>query len=136
MPSPFPCSPVIRECSWKQTQMEKTNNKTIVFILGPYTNKVFELEYINQISKVAKKSSFLFNSGFSRDIKRLSLIFTWNSELLLAKILKSSRETTWSQRSTWSLITVVVLTFDFFPVKGEAPECSPTLMLKCRHLLP
>ena len=23
MPSPFPCSPVIRECSWKKTQIEK-----------------------------------------------------------------------------------------------------------------
>ena len=25
MPSPFPCSPVIRECSWKKTQIEKKN---------------------------------------------------------------------------------------------------------------
>ena len=23
MSSPFPCSPVIRECSWKKTQIEK-----------------------------------------------------------------------------------------------------------------
>ena len=23
MPSPFPCGPVIRECSWKKTQIEK-----------------------------------------------------------------------------------------------------------------
>ena len=23
MPSPFPCSPVIRECSWKKTQIGK-----------------------------------------------------------------------------------------------------------------
>ena len=23
MPSPFPCSPVIRQCSWKKTQIEK-----------------------------------------------------------------------------------------------------------------
>ena len=23
MPSPFPCSPVIRECSWNKTQVEK-----------------------------------------------------------------------------------------------------------------
>ena len=29
MPSPFPCNPVIRECSWNKTQIEKkkqTNN--------------------------------------------------------------------------------------------------------------
>ena len=32
------------------------NNKTVVIILRPCTNKVFELEYINQISKVAKTS--------------------------------------------------------------------------------
>ena len=27
MPSPFPCSPVIRECSWKKTQIEKKKKK-------------------------------------------------------------------------------------------------------------
>ena len=27
MPSPFPCSPVIRECSWKKTQVEKKKKK-------------------------------------------------------------------------------------------------------------
>ena len=27
MPSPFPCSPVIRECSWKKTQREKKRSK-------------------------------------------------------------------------------------------------------------
>ena len=32
------------------------NNKTIVVTLGPSKNKLFELEYINQISKVAKTS--------------------------------------------------------------------------------
>ena len=32
------------------------NNKTIAFILRPCTSKVFEREYINQISKVAKTS--------------------------------------------------------------------------------
>ena len=27
MPSPFPCSPVIRKCSWKKTQIEKNKQK-------------------------------------------------------------------------------------------------------------
>ena len=27
MPSPFPCDPVIRECSWKKTQIEKKKKK-------------------------------------------------------------------------------------------------------------
>ena len=26
------------------------------------------------------------------------------------------------------------LDFDFFPVKSETPECSPTITLKCRHV--
>ena len=32
------------------------NNKPIIFILRPCTSKVFDLEYINQINKVAKTS--------------------------------------------------------------------------------
>ena len=31
-------------------------------------------------------------------------------------------ETARSQKSIWSLIAVVVLVFDFFPVKGETSE--------------
>ena len=27
MPSPFPCSPGIRECSWKKTQIDKKKKK-------------------------------------------------------------------------------------------------------------
>ena len=27
MPSPFPCSPVIRECLWKKTHIEKKKKK-------------------------------------------------------------------------------------------------------------
>ena len=42
-------------------------------MLRSCTNKVFELEYINQISKVAK-TSLLYKSDLSRDMKRLSLI--------------------------------------------------------------
>ena len=40
-----------------------------------------------------KDASFLFKIGWSRDTKRLSLIFKWNSELLGARTLKSSKET-------------------------------------------
>ena len=28
MPSPFPCSPVVGECSWKKTQVEKKKIET------------------------------------------------------------------------------------------------------------
>ena len=40
-----------------------------------------------------KDPSFLFKIGWSRDINRLFLIFKWNSELLEASTLKSSKET-------------------------------------------
>ena len=30
MPSPFLCSPVIRECSWKKTQIEKKTINTVL----------------------------------------------------------------------------------------------------------
>ena len=89
------------------------NNKTVVIILRPCINKIFKLECISQINKDIK----------SHAIKRLSLMLKWKSELLLAKVLKSLRETTWSQRSIWHLIAVVVLVFNFFLVKGETP-CS------------
>ena len=32
MPSPFPCSPVIRKCSWKKTQTKKKKNN-VPFVL-------------------------------------------------------------------------------------------------------
>ena len=32
MPSPFPCSPVIRKCSWKKTHIEKKKKKSTVTI--------------------------------------------------------------------------------------------------------
>ena len=35
MPSLFPCSPVIRECSWKKTQLEKKQTKWDVIGLVP-----------------------------------------------------------------------------------------------------
>ena len=99
-----------------------------------FKHKVFKREYIIQISKVAKTSHSHLIQAYHVILKRISLILRWNSELLLAKILKSSRKTTWLQKSIWSL-TAVVLAFNFFPVNGEMPECSPTLsdvqMLAC-----
>ena len=41
-----------------------------------------------------------------------------------------------STKSIWFFTAVDSLDLDFFPVKGETPECSPTLSLKCRHALP
>ena len=100
------------------------NNEIIIIILRPCTNKVFKLEYIIQISKVAKTSHSHLIQAYHVILKRLSLILRWNSELLLAKILKSLREITWLQKSIWSLTAGVVLAFDFFLIKGETPDCS------------
>ena len=37
MPSPYPCGPVICECLWKKTQIEKNKNKnTITLFLVIY----------------------------------------------------------------------------------------------------
>ena len=48
MPSPFSCTPVIRECSSKKTQVEKKQNKTnspitvTLHLAGPGIGFVFE----------------------------------------------------------------------------------------------
>ena len=34
MPSPFPCSPVVRECSWKKTQIEKKNDSQSIPVMA------------------------------------------------------------------------------------------------------
>ena len=59
-----------------------------------------------------------------------SLIFKWNSELLAASTLKSSKETDWLQISIWSLTDVYFFDLDRLFVKGKIPECSPNLTLK------
>ena len=41
----------------------------------------------------AKDASLLFKIGWVRNIKRLSLIFKWKSELLEVTTFKSSKET-------------------------------------------
>ena len=74
--------------------------------------------------------------GLSRDIKRLSSTLTWKSQSLVAKTLQSSMDTIRSQKGIWSFTAVDFLDFDFFPVKGETLECSPTLTLKCQHVSP
>ena len=67
---------------------------------------------------------------WSRDINKISLIFKWDSELIEASTLKSSKETGWLQINRWSLTTVDFFDLDHLFVKGEIPECSPTLTLK------
>ena len=37
MPSPFPCSPVIRKCSWKKTLIEEKK----ILVQGTITQSVF-----------------------------------------------------------------------------------------------
>ena len=46
MPSSFPCSPVIRECSWKETQIEKKsdNIKMMHYSVQP-SDRIFVKDY-------------------------------------------------------------------------------------------
>ena len=67
---------------------------------------------------MAEDASFLFKIGWSRNINRLSLIFKWNSELLEASTLKSSKETGWSHISIWFLTAVLIFDLDHLFVKG------------------
>ena len=62
------------------------------------------------------------------------MIFKWNSELLEASTLKSSKETGWSQINILSLTAVDFFDLDRLFVKGEIPECSPTLTLTLNTL--
>ena len=80
---------------------------------------------------------FIFvKMGSSPDIRILFLTLTWKSKSLVAKILKSLIDTMWSQKSIWSFTSADFLGFDLFPVKGETPECLPTLMLKWPNVSP
>ena len=85
---------------------------------------------------------FLLKINCSRDIKTLSLIFKWNSELLEARTLKLWSHyvmvTTWLHmvHCTWSLTAVDFINLDCVLVKGELPECSPTLNLEWRQVSP
>ena len=55
MPSPFPCSPVIRECSWKKTQIEKKKHNWILLILRQMLVKSFCSNIIIHLSYNLKK---------------------------------------------------------------------------------
>ena len=69
-------------------------------------------------------------TGYHAVLTDFFFIFKWNSELLGASTLKSSKETGCSQISIWSLTAVGFFYLDGLFVKGETPECSPTLTLK------
>ena len=84
----------------------------------------------NQRNILAKMRFFLFKIGWSHYIKRLSLVFKWDSELLEASTLKLPKEAGWSHISIWSLTPIDFLDLDRLFTKGEIPECSPTLTLK------
>ena len=65
-------------------------------------------------------------------ISILYLTLTWKSESLVAKTLKSSMA-----KKAYAFFTDVdSFDFDFFAVKGEAPECLSPPMLKCQHVSP
>ena len=71
-----------------------------------------------------------YSKWLLRDIKRLSLIFKWNSELLEASTLKSSKETSSSHISIWPLKALDFFYLDRLFVKGKMPEWGATQTLK------
>ena len=73
---------------------------------------------------------FLFKVGFNSLIKILSWISSLKLHELLARIEKSSGQTTVLQKSMW-LCTAEVweLFLTHFPVSGETPICSEVCVL-------
>ena len=84
-------------CYWKQ---QKVNNNVWMVKLNSHKSVKYLWNQSNKCS--SKDASFLFKTSWLHDINRLSMIFKWNSELLEARTLKSSKETGWSQISIFS----------------------------------
>ena len=52
MPSPFPCSPVIREWSWKKTQIEKKQKKNRSWHKNPKTDMSVDVGALQNVTKL------------------------------------------------------------------------------------
>ena len=84
MPSPFPCSPVICECSWKKTQIEKKNGfnflcsseniKTLCYL--PTTNFRTSVNWFiyNKPSLNVKKSKNISKPYETRKLKVINRV--------------------------------------------------------------
>ena len=68
---------------------------------------------------------FLFNTGLSRLINKLSLISNKNLLVPWAKMVKLSNERLWLQKRRWSRIELSADGLTFLLVNGEMPMCSP-----------
>ena len=77
-----------------------------------------------------KDASFIFKISWSRDTKRLSLIFNWNSELLKLRTSTLTKETMWSFMRMWSLTAVDFIDLDSLFIKGGILDCSSTFTSK------
>ena len=81
MPSPFPCSPVIRECLWKKTQIEKKKKKKEIspWLEHATTYKGFFIDKVvfhpRVISGTWKKTDKSILEG--KWSKLQSLMFAW-----------------------------------------------------------
>ena len=104
MPSPFPCSPVIRECSWRNTWREKKRilmsklSKSLHLKLGSFCilislttykksldrHKLKTLYLKNQFSIHSTEKPFLWNfknAGIELDINKFNMSI-WNGTFL------------------------------------------------------
>ena len=73
--------------------------------------------YLNKSN--GKDALFLFKIGWSHNVKRLSLTFKWNSELLEASTVKLPKESSWLYIRIWSLTAVDFFDLDGLFVKAE-----------------
>ena len=78
---------------------------------------------------------FLFKTGLSRLMRKLSLISRTNLLFPCAKIKNSSKEGILLQIKRWSRIALPFDGFIFFDVKGDIPMCSPQLTFKCLSVI-
>ena len=89
-----------------------------------YSYRVYQNKYNGT------EEMFLFKVGFNSLIKILSWISSLKLHELLARIEKSSGQTTVLQKSMWSCTAEVwELFLTHFPVSGETPICSKVRVL-------
>ena len=64
MPSPFPCSPVIRESFWKKTPIEKKKKKKFLrFLISQYIYNLVDLAHLITFFKLILFIHTIYNIG-------------------------------------------------------------------------
>ena len=81
MPSPFPCSPAIRKCSGKKTQIEKKTLQQIIFNHLSAINNDFIKIYIKEVHKKSTREPY--SSIVNNNVKIVDMVSyqkTWTNK--------------------------------------------------------